>query len=551
MAPYLLPEITKRYNKVDILKKTNAYFLISCDEFTFKDALLFSSPMNLSTYLKQNNVTEEKSVFPYSKFNSVAEIRNCETFPIYEDFFSELKNENIPFSDYKKAKNEFENRKQLPEDHPLKINSMIQWLEYYNLLDVVPLAEAINNSFANFFTIFQIDPSFCCSLPKYAQICMFEEYDTEEPFCYSFDRRRSDIRCLFREQGLLGGLVNVFHRFTDLTKDPEVPLAAQYAPNGNPYTRISFFDFNSLYLYCQLLQFPSSQGIEWVKYPRRFSKRIMTSGCSLEQIQWLTFEQETNECLTNLAGERIIIENAYTRGEKQIGPYKCDGYANIDGVDHFWEYLGCFYHPNCPYEQCQYFGGKKDIVWEKKDFFLKNLGVLHVMRGCVWQMERKKLKNMNTPSLPLILNSWGTQIEILAGIEYNELFGFIIADISTPDEVYEKIKWINFPPLICRDSIDESMLSPYMLSRCKKRGTKLPQKTLIQVYNSKQLLLYTPLVRFYIKLGLRISNISKFIQYKPSHVFSKFVDKITDGRIRANKEGNKSLELAYKIIGNS
>ena len=53
------------------------------------------------------------------------------------------------------------------------------------------------------------------------------------------------------------------------------------------------------------------------------------------------------------------------------------------------------------------------------------------------------------------------------------------------------------------------------------------------------------------KLGLKITNITKFLQYRPSHVFSKFVEKITDGRIQANKGGNKSLELAYKIIGNS
>ena len=79
----------------------------------------------------------------------------------------------------------------------------------------------------------------------------------------------------------------------------------------------------------------------------------------------------------------------------------------------------------------------------------------------------------------------------------------------------------------------------------------MPRKTIIQCYNGKQLLLYSPLVRFYMKLGLKIHNVSKYIQYKPATVFSKFVKKITDGRIEANEGGNKDLELAYKVIGNS
>ena len=36
--------------------------------------------------------------------------------------------------------------------------------------------------------------------------------------------------------------------------------AAQYAPNGKPFTSLMFFDFNSLYLYAQLMSFPATPG---------------------------------------------------------------------------------------------------------------------------------------------------------------------------------------------------------------------------------------------------------------------------------------------------
>jgi len=47
--------------------------------------------------------------------------------------------------------------------------------------------------------------------------------------------------------------------------------------------------------------------------------------------------------------QKILIQHALNRGEKQIGPYTVDGYAEIDGVKHVFEFHGCFYH-GCP--QC-------------------------------------------------------------------------------------------------------------------------------------------------------------------------------------------------------
>ena len=64
-------------------------------------------------------------------------------------------------------------------------------------------------------------------------------------------------------------------------------------------------------------------------------------------------------------------------------------------------------------------------------------------------------------------------------------------------------------------------------------------------------MIYTPTAQFYMNLGLEISNVSKFIQFLPTKPLEDFVQKITKGRIDAEKSGNKSLGLAYKIIGNS
>ena len=259
MSAYLFPALKRRFGFVSVLKKGNQYFSITTPLYVFKDALLFTSPCNLSKYLAQNNVVETKSIFPYSFFNTIEELEAYTDFPPHSAFYSELKGKNVTEVEYEKAKVEFLRRKNLPESDPARIISMRDWLVYYNKLDTIPLAKAINNSFGNFFQIFGIDPSFYVSLPKFAQECMFRSYSSKEPLCYSFFKKQAELRQLTREN-LTGGLVNCFHRCIDLSGRSGLPKAAQYAPNGKPYTSLMFFDFNSLYLYAQLMSFPATPG---------------------------------------------------------------------------------------------------------------------------------------------------------------------------------------------------------------------------------------------------------------------------------------------------
>ena len=130
----------------------------------------------------------------------------------------------------------------------------------------------------------------------------------------------------------------------------------------------------------------------------------MSPGASLEGLQWILYEQNTNDLLIQKNGERLQLAHKYYRGEKEIGGYTCDGYALINNVHHFWEYLGCFFHKNCPNIGCPFYLTGKDIRWEQKEKFLKSKGVLHSMRGCTWKLKLKKIKGFPTPSMPLVTN---------------------------------------------------------------------------------------------------------------------------------------------------
>ena len=68
----------------------------------------------------------------------------------------------------------------------------------------------------------------------------------------------------------------------------------------------------------------------------------MTTGNSLMALQWLIFMEKTHSELIDANGSRTRISHQYYRGEFEIGGYFIDGHAVVDGVNLFYEFLGCW-----------------------------------------------------------------------------------------------------------------------------------------------------------------------------------------------------------------
>ena len=232
--------------KPRILKKANRYTSITMGSVIFKDVLQFSSPTSLSKFLKQWGASEVKGVFPYEKFSKVEELYTSQ-FPNYEDFYSTIKNTNISFEDYNQAKQLFESRLALPRGDPNRWQSMIDYLRWYNLLDVRPLVEALQNCFDSFNRYFNVDPLSSVSLPSLAFQAMFSLFDKNLPLAHSFNEKFDEVRQLFRSS-VIGGLTTVTHRHVNL-EDDSGPPASRIAPNGKRFTSVSFWDFNAMYLW--------------------------------------------------------------------------------------------------------------------------------------------------------------------------------------------------------------------------------------------------------------------------------------------------------------
>ena len=72
-----------------------------------------------------------------------------------------------------------------------------------------------------------------------------------------------------------------------------------------------------------------------------------------------------------------------------------------------------------------------------------------------------------------------------------------------------------------------------------------PQRMLISSYKLNNEKVITPLIKFYLKLGLRCTKIHRFIEYTPQKRFNGFVQSVVDARRKGMKI--RTLALLLKL----
>ena len=77
-----------------------------------------------------------------------------------------------------------------------------------------------------------------------------------------------------------------------------------------------------------------------------------------------------------------------------------------------------------------------------------------------------------------------------------------------------------------------------------------PASTVVQTYNGHDLFASTQLVQFWMSIGMTVSNITRFVQYKPGAALEPFVSKVTEGRIAATYEDDEAKSNTFKLFGN-
>ena len=201
---------------------------------------------------------------------------------------------------------------------------------------------------------------------------------------------------------------------------------------------------------------------------------------------------------------------------------------------------------------------KRRLTWASKMRLYGRLtdyneSQIHIMYSCRWELLKIMLTfDDDAPKTRIgrILYE-DNEESLLEAISSDEVFGFVVADVRTPDKVMEKYKDFLFPPVFRHGVIDEDMLSPYMKQRVAEEGRKLGEKTVLQCYNADQLLIMTPMVKFYLEEGIIVKNVTKFYQYQPGKSLLPFQERVYNLRVAATYEKDESKQLSAKLVGNS
>ena len=133
-----------------------------------------------------------------------------------------------------------------------------------------------------------------------------------------------------------------------------------------------------------------------------------------------------------------------------------------------------------------------------------------------------------------------------------EWFGFAEVDIEVPEELWPEFE--EFPPLFINCGVPDSAVLQHMHDYLQQSGRKRfpEQKKLLGVMSAKKILLYAPLLAWYLNQGLKLTAVYRTIDYEPREIFSWFVNEVANNRRKGDAEKDKALLAeVFKLLGNS
>ena len=144
------------------------------------------------------------------------------------------------------------------------------------------------------------------------------------------------------------------------------------------------------------------------------------------------------------------------------------------------------------------------------------------------------------------------QDEIIQNVLNDELFGFFEVDIELPDQLRDKFS--EFCPLFVISEVPEDQIPQHMKDYKINTGRKMIKnnKKRLGVMKAEKILLYSPLLKWYLNHGLQVTKIHRYISYTSGRPFKWFPEEVSSARRAADRDKNKKqLGDTAKLKGNS
>ena len=532
-----------------VVKKSNAYACIVTEQLKFLDISQFlAAGCSYSSFLKAYQVKEQKGCFPYEWFDDYSKLE-APSLPAHADFYSSLKASNISEEDYRYCQNIWKDQ---------KMSTFRQFLVWYNNLDVGPFVTAVERFQAFYFEkgidVFKT----AISVPGIARQLLFKTARAQNVNFVLFDQNNKDLYQTIK-QNIVGGPSIIFTRHHCAGKT----LIRGQKKCGS----ILGFDANALYLHSIGKPMPVGPFI------RRRSEndfRPELRDKYLSAYYWMEWVMHTRH---------VNIQHRLNSGrEVRVGKYPVDGYMPATTPEEkptVFQFHGCYFHGHV----CEVTRGVSDDNWQatraqkygktqETTTYLKREH--HVVE--MWECEFGQYCSKH-PQIYAFIDSMRpgffrdhkgkiTENHILEGVITENLFGMVEVDIEVPSQwpwyfqsptltPYEYFREMS--PLFCSTDIPYEAMGSHMQRHVDHYNLSTnPRRLLVGGMKGKQLLIATPLLRWYLNHGMVVTKIYQVVEFQKERCFKDFEREVSDARRLGDKDPDTAIIAdTNKVIGNA
>ena len=200
-----------------------------------------------------------------------------------------------------------------------------------------------------------------------------------------------------------------------------------------------------------------------------------------------------------------------------------------------FQYHGCFFHgcPECytterdvPYKQYPSLSEKYQNTIEISNGIINASYVLEEMWDCEWRTVKKSIKLDNSYLYPTETIYKMTEAEVLEHVKNGNIFGAVVVDIQVPQELenyFSEVTPIFKNTMVKLNDIGECMQKFLKDTETSFRDTRY----LIGSMFGTEILLITPVLKWYLEHGLVVTKVCQVIQFKPIRCFKEFIDQVS------------------------
>ena len=421
-----------------------------------------------------------------------------------------------------------------------QMSSFGDFLRWYNNKDVVPISEAMQKMIA-FYHDKNIDMlKVGCTLPNLAKLCLHKSTDAR---FYPFTEGDKDVFKKIRED-VVGGPSIAFtsqavvdetfiRKSTNICKSFVGINASQLCPHGMcqpmPTGLYTSWDINS----------------ETFRFTPRQNKTR-----SFEIMVMYYFQRTRPVCK---------IESFYTTGrQRKVDRFSVDVFCSHCNT--VFEAMGCFYHfcpcevlrPCFTEEDIKRGSKKKELHKLRRDYIQENGFTVIEMWKCEWWRLYKTIINDKLHIREIFPYRRSlTEHQLLEGIKKRNLFGYVQYDIEVIRNL--KTNFANFPPIFTNNLVSKNDIVDLMKTYAEEEGIMpQPRKMLIPSFTLQNGTQITPLLLFYLQLGLLVTKLHRFVDYTPRKCFNSFVQAAVDAGRKGDENPHSNVVAeTMKFLANS